>query len=191
MAGAFRIRPSGSSQSRNVTPTAFGNDFSNTTALSTPPLIATATRPATGGARNAGPIALATASTASVSPPTEAASSKVNPTSERSSPPTSALTIRSPSSRNEQKRTQSPEQESPTTRSQTQASGNRRPVSPDFCRGLRPLRTWVNQVGAEPASGRCYQPDTCCLSSGCWFYMDAQATRRVEPGPRRVAPTFR
>ena len=46
-----------------MTPIAFGKDLSSATALSTPPLIATATRPALRGARKTGPIALASAST--------------------------------------------------------------------------------------------------------------------------------
>ena len=46
-----------------------------------------------------GPIAFASASTASVSPPTAAASSSVSPASERSSPGASASTMRSPSMR--------------------------------------------------------------------------------------------
>ena len=49
------------------------------TALSTPPLIATAMRRGSACARTAGPIAFASASTASVSPPTAAASSSVRP----------------------------------------------------------------------------------------------------------------
>ena len=49
------------------------------TALSTPPLIATATRPGTRCRRNTGPSADASASTASGSPPTAAASTSVKP----------------------------------------------------------------------------------------------------------------
>ena len=47
---ARRPAPSGSSQSRSVTPTAFGPARRSATALSTPPLIATATRPGFGAA---------------------------------------------------------------------------------------------------------------------------------------------
>ena len=89
--------PFGSSQSRSVTPTAFGAARSSATALSTPPLIATAVRPARGSARKTGPSAAASASTASVSPPTAAASSSVSPGSARSSPSACASTIVSPS----------------------------------------------------------------------------------------------
>ena len=47
-AGALARRPGGSSHSRSVTPTASGPARSSATALSTPPLIATATRPGFG-----------------------------------------------------------------------------------------------------------------------------------------------
>ena len=109
--------PSGSSQSRRVTPIAFGKDLSSVTALSTPPLIATAMRPEERGARNTGPIALASASTASVSPPTAAASSSVNPTSERSSPEASASTMRSPSNRRRTRAKSAAREESPMSSS--------------------------------------------------------------------------
>ena len=46
------LGPAGSSQSRSVTPIAFGAARSSATALSTPPLIATAMRPAAGAAAN-------------------------------------------------------------------------------------------------------------------------------------------
>ena len=89
--------PAGSSQSRSVTPTASSAARRSVTALSTPPLIATATRSASGGAEKTGPIAFASASTGSVSPPTAAASSSVSPWSGASNPSASASTIRSPS----------------------------------------------------------------------------------------------
>ena len=47
--------PSGSSHRRSVTPTASGSERRSATALSTPPLIATATRPGDGAAREGGP----------------------------------------------------------------------------------------------------------------------------------------
>ena len=64
------IGPAGSSQSRSVTPTASGRARGRVTALSTPPLIATATRPGLGAARNTCASAFATASAARVSPGT-------------------------------------------------------------------------------------------------------------------------
>ena len=80
--------PAGSSQRRSVTPTAsFARARRSATALSTPPLIATATRSAERGARKTGPIAFASASTGSVSPPTAAASSRVSPSSGASTRP--------------------------------------------------------------------------------------------------------
>ena len=112
-ASTLSVGPSGSSQRRKVTPIAFGSDLSNVTALSTPPLIATAMRPAARGARKTGPIALASASTASVSPPTEAASNNVSPTSERSSPEASASTMRSPSNPSRTSANSGPRAESP------------------------------------------------------------------------------
>ncbi len=69
----------GSCQRRSVTPTAPLPARSSATALSTPPLIATATRPGAGSARNTCASALASASTASGSPPTAAASSRRQP----------------------------------------------------------------------------------------------------------------
>jgi len=89
--------PAGSSQSLSVTPIARGPALSSATALSTPPLIATATRSGSGSAWKIGPSAFASASTASVSPPTAAASSSVIPSSGRSSPGASAEATRSPS----------------------------------------------------------------------------------------------
>ena len=89
----------GSIQRRSVTPTAPGPALSSATALSTPPLIATAVRPGSGGAATTGPIAFASASAASVSPGTAAASSSVSPARSRSSPGASAATIRCPSTR--------------------------------------------------------------------------------------------
>src|SRR5207253_2301823 len=56
--------PAGSSHSRSVTPTAFGRARRSATALSTPPLIATAVRPGRGSARKTGPSAFASASAA-------------------------------------------------------------------------------------------------------------------------------
>src|SRR5207302_1740442 len=91
------LGPAGSSHRRSVTPTAFGNARSSATALSTPPLIATAVRPVERSARKTEPSAFASASTASVSPDTAAASSSVRPARDRSSPGASASTIRSPS----------------------------------------------------------------------------------------------
>ena len=73
------LGPAGSSQRRSVTPIAFGAARRSATALSTPPLIATATRPGAGAAVKTGPIAFASASAASVSPGTAAASSRVRP----------------------------------------------------------------------------------------------------------------
>src|SRR5690242_17352474 len=105
--------PSGSSQSRRVTPTAFGSERRRATALSTPPLIATATRPGERCARKTPPIAFASASTASVSPPTAAASSSVSPASSRSKPGASASTIRSPSTRSRTAAHSPPRLESP------------------------------------------------------------------------------
>ena len=67
-----------------MTPIAFGAARRSATALSTPPLIATAIRPGAGAAVNTGAIAFASASAASVSPGTAAASSSVRPTSGRS-----------------------------------------------------------------------------------------------------------
>src|SRR5581483_7912619 len=105
--------PSGSSQSRSVTPTASGSERRSATALSTPPLIATATRVGDGAARNAGPSAFASASTASVSPPTAAASSSVRPARSRSTPGASASTIRPPSTRRRTDAHSPPRLESP------------------------------------------------------------------------------
>ena len=81
-AGAFGVRSVGIEPEAECHPDRrSGSDLRSATALSTPPLIATATRPGEDGARNAGPIAFASASTARVSPPTAAASSSVSPTS--------------------------------------------------------------------------------------------------------------
>ena len=77
--------PAGSIQSRSVTPSACVAARSSATALSTPPLIATATRSGCGSARKTCASAFASASTASVSPPTAAASSSVSPSSARAS----------------------------------------------------------------------------------------------------------
>ncbi len=103
----------GSIQSRRVTPTASGPAASRATALSTPPLIATAVRVGTAGALTAGPIAFASASTASVSPPTAAASSSVRPTRSRSRPAASAPTIVWPSTCSRTSAHASPRAESP------------------------------------------------------------------------------
>ena len=80
-----------------MTPIAFGAARRSATALSTPPLIATAIRPGAGAAANTGAIAFASASAASVSPGTAAASSSERPTSERPRPGASASTMRSSS----------------------------------------------------------------------------------------------
>src|SRR5689334_22090683 len=107
--------PCGSSQSRRVTPIAFWPARSSATALSTPPLIATATRPGAGSARQTCPSAFARASTASSSPPTAAASSSVSPASGRSRPSASALTTRSPSTARRTIAQRPSRVESPTT----------------------------------------------------------------------------
>ena len=90
-------RAFGSIQSRSVTPTAPRPARNSATALSTPPLIATAVRSGSGAAATTGPMALASASVASVVPGTAAASSSVSPVRSRSSPGASAATIRCPS----------------------------------------------------------------------------------------------
>ena len=76
-----------------MTPIAFGAARRSATALSTPPLIATAIRPGAGAAANTGAIAFASASAARVSPGTAAASSSERPTSGRARPGASASTM--------------------------------------------------------------------------------------------------
>src|SRR5919108_187621 len=105
----------GSTRGGGVTRRAFGPARRRATALSTPPLIATATRSESRRARKMGPIALASASTASSSPPTAAASSSVRPSSGRSSPSASALTIRSRSTARRTSRRSPGRGASPTT----------------------------------------------------------------------------
>ena len=107
--------PAGSIQSLSVTPSACGPARSSATALSTPPLIATATRSGSASARKTCASAFASASTASVSPPTAAASSSVRPSSGRSRPGASAPTIRSPSTLSRTSANSAPRAESPTT----------------------------------------------------------------------------
>ena len=68
---------------------------SSATALSTPPLIATATRSPSGAAEAAGPSAAASASTTSSSPSTAAASNSVSPARRSERPSASASTMRS------------------------------------------------------------------------------------------------
>ena len=117
------LGPAGSSQSRRVTPTASGRACRSATALSTPPLMATATRPGAGAARKAGPIAFASASAASVSPGTAAASSSVRPVRSRASPGASASAMRSPSTTSLTAAYSSPRAESPISSVRATGSG--------------------------------------------------------------------
>ncbi len=107
------LGPAGSSQSRRVTPTASAPARTSATALSTPPLIATATRPGFGLARKTPARAFATASAASVSPGTAAASSSVRSARGRSIPGASASTMRSPSTTSRAYAYSAPRAESP------------------------------------------------------------------------------
>ena len=96
-----------------MTPIGSGPARRSATAESTPPLIATATRSGENGASKAGPIAFASASTASVSPPTAAASSKLRPRRSASNPSASASTIRPRSRRSRTSAQQPSREESP------------------------------------------------------------------------------
>ena len=148
--------PKGSSHRRSVTPTAFGNARRSATALSTPPLIATAVRPARGSARKIGPRAFASASAASVSPGTAAASSSVRPVSGRVRPSASASTIRSPSTRSLTAAHSPSRVASPNVSTIRTRVREREPRLPFPCSTLPVSRTYVNlanQVGAAPVFG--------------------------------------
>ena len=141
--GAVRVEPEPERHADRVR-----QRLSSATALSTPPLIATALRPGDREARKTGPMALASASAASVSPPTAAASSKVNPTSDRESPDASAETIRSPSNPSRTNAKSDPRAESPMSSiTKIQASRNRRANDRRECRLSR--RSPQRQLGAH------------------------------------------
>ena len=130
--------PCGSIQRRRVTPTAPGPARSSATALSTPPLIATAVRPGAGAARTAAASAFARASTARVSPPTAAASSSVRPRRSSANPSAAASTIRPRSTCRRTYAQSAPRAESPTSSRTSRpgywaGNGRREPWLPPSC----------------------------------------------------------
>ena len=137
-----------------MTPTAAGPALRSVTALSTPPLIATATRSGSGAERTAGASAFARASTGSVSPPTAHASSRVRPRRSASTPGASASQIRPSRTRSRTAAQSGPRAESPYSSC----------IAPGYCRKvvggaeapptmLRPRRSCRVHVNLDKPGG--------------------------------------
>ncbi len=176
--------PSGSVHSLSVTPRASGPARRSATAESTPPLIATATRPGAGGARKTGPSAFASASTASVSPPTAAASKRVRPRRPRSRPSASASTIRSPSTRRRTSAQRPSREESPLN-SCTASVCPTLPIAPPRS---EPGRTrWVpcGPTRLPTRRTRRWLP-----RFGCWFYIGRRSHEQGR-APRQSSQRLR
>ena len=134
-----------------------------------------------GAARKTGPSALASASTASVSPPTAAASSSVRPVERpRRARGASASTIRSPSTRqaNERparRRARSLRRPRPSVQASDEHGGNA--WFPPFLPTLPlsgPVANLDKPGGCRVASALSASGRTTAPSAWCWFYFETQ-----------------
>ena len=163
---ARRSGPAGSCQSRSVTPTASDPARSSVTALSTPPLIATAIRPGPGCAAKTPPIAFASASSRAPRPAPplpRAASGRRERGSARAHPPRRCGLRR-------------PRVGTPRTprRARCRRSVRRRAITPGYrrlCR-IRVSRTASRSPGSRPdqlcgRGDRSVRTGDPCSSAGC------------------------